>query len=515
MKLKLSSDHILMIVMLICGLSALRIFLWTVHDNMGVGTDSTVYIGVARNIMVGNGFQINGELMTVYPPIYPLLLSLSGIFKMDPLNGAVWLHGLLYILNLSLIGIGVYHVTGRSIISSFSAMVLFIFSWDVLSLHALVLSGPLFVCFSLLGFLMALEYIENLRIVPLIMASVFFGLAVMTRYVGLILWIPMLLMIFFFSNQSMKKKIRDSIIFLVISLTPIFLWLMRNGSIKGSRTDQGATLHLAGVEHVKQLISSLLSYWIPVYGNTAIVKGILFGALVGFFSFVLFLFFKNINAYLKMKRDADANLMAQVFSFSFCIVYVLFLFIIISFFNAHTPLSTRMILPVYIFGLIGVFATVKPYLKGKYRRVIVMLGVGVIVILSINKLVIKAKERRVEGAGFTSVAWRNSDIMAVVTAIPADVEIYSNGDYVIRFLTQRSAKSIPKKSSLETLEKNAAFGNDFLQMQLDLMQDKAVIVIFDQMKWRDVLPTKQEIQTKCKVSEWMRFKDGVIYKIQH
>ncbi len=61
---------------------------------IGIYSDSVVYVGVARNLMRGEGvtyFDDNGRMapVTHYAPLYPLMVSGLGLAGIDPLEASV------------------------------------------------------------------------------------------------------------------------------------------------------------------------------------------------------------------------------------------------------------------------------------------------------------------------------------------------------------------------------------------------------------------------------------------
>jgi hypothetical protein len=67
----------------------------------GVGGDATIYIVAARNLVAGEGLgwiHPDGtfQLLADFPPGYPLVLSLPGLFGADLIKSARWIDILLF-----------------------------------------------------------------------------------------------------------------------------------------------------------------------------------------------------------------------------------------------------------------------------------------------------------------------------------------------------------------------------------------------------------------------------------
>ena len=62
---------------------------------IGIYSDSVVYIGVDRNLLLGQAliyFDHNGQMapVTRYAPLYPLVIARVGLTGIDPLEAAQW-----------------------------------------------------------------------------------------------------------------------------------------------------------------------------------------------------------------------------------------------------------------------------------------------------------------------------------------------------------------------------------------------------------------------------------------
>ena len=95
-ELKLSKHRI---TLLLAAFSALGTFLVLVRGStygVGVTPDSVTYISTARSLLQGNGFiDWDGSSYTIFPPLFPLLLALTGIFGPDPADTAGYVNAFL------------------------------------------------------------------------------------------------------------------------------------------------------------------------------------------------------------------------------------------------------------------------------------------------------------------------------------------------------------------------------------------------------------------------------------
>jgi hypothetical protein len=113
----------------------------------------------------------SGKPLTIFPPTYPLILSLSGIFSADRLNGAKWLHSFLFAANVFLVAVIVYVTTGRSALATLCAILLFQSSRSLLEIHTMAWSEPPFILFVLVALLLLVLHINAPHYLLLVGAS--------------------------------------------------------------------------------------------------------------------------------------------------------------------------------------------------------------------------------------------------------------------------------------------------------------------------------------------------------
>ena len=152
-----------------------------VSSSWGIGLtpDSAAYIAAARNFINGNGLSIlynddgtplnlwapsafnEAEHVMLWPPLYPIVLSIFGFFTTNMFEIARYLSAVLFGLNILIIGLIIKRITRSIWLSLFGAAIM-ITSDVVMGIHSMAWSEPLFI------FLVFLEYILLLTICKII-----------------------------------------------------------------------------------------------------------------------------------------------------------------------------------------------------------------------------------------------------------------------------------------------------------------------------------------------------------
>lgn len=497
------------------GCCALFIFLWSTPLGVGVGPDSALYFDAARHILAGNGFQTIGGPLTITPPMYPLLLAMGGLTGADPWESAKWIHAFLYVLNVLLVGLMTYLVTNKSVKASLCSVLFFLSSVQLFRIHIVVWSEPSFILFFLSAFLLLTLHIVRPRFILFLGASIFAGLALTTRYVGLTLLPPMMLAILLFEKVPIKTRIRDSSILLVIGIFPLAIWVIRNVVVAHNAVGRTLGFHPVNISHLKKLINTATEFWFPFNCRHCFeIPQILSLLAVGL---VLAGYFSLLRAELRTKVKASVSTIMQTLTVSFFITYVLFLIITISFAAASTLLDSRTMSPVFVLGVVFLISVVWSVSRhslrpGLWRDFLAFFFVFIYV--RAGPALSAASRERYWGNGYTGRSWYQSESMAYVRSLPKGAIIYSNVPDAIHFLTGRTAVYyIPRKTRPDHLSTNSHFESELKAMQNEMSQKGAVIVYFDYVTWRWYLPSKEEMEEKYKIPVVLRLGDGTVYAV--
>ena len=515
--------HATFILVILAALSAGGIARWCMSSGVGVSPDSLVYLGAADSIIAGDGLKTiashytpglaGGKPLTVFPPTYPLLLSLSGILSTDRLNGAKWLHSLLFAINVLLIGLSVYLSTNRSFSATLCSILLFLSSRDLLEIHTMAWSDPPFILFVLSASVLLALYISKPRDSFLVGSALMASLAITTRYVGITILPPMILIVLLLKDKTLRDRIRDCLILVGISVAPLIAWLLRNTVVGDSATSRGFAFHPIGLSDIKVLINTLLLFWVPFTANVYLRVALLLlgGGLV--FSCVVLV----LRDYIRRDRRADPNAALQMFAAAFAATYLLFTLVYNSIVDPAVELDRRILSPLYVFVIILVVSAFHKLSRIWSSRILWWGFLALtFALISVNAVhvVSFAIQRHDSGSGYASREWAGSASIAYTKTLSRDETIYSNGIDAVHFLTGREALRIPAKTDPTNWKNNAEFERDLNAMRNELMQQRAVVVYLDKITWRWYLPSKEELEGVYKLPVLVRLDDGVIYGIK-
>jgi hypothetical protein len=478
---------------------------------IGISPDSIGYIGGARSLLAGYGFSFPASDSTYAPithfaPFYSLLLSFGGIFWADPMLAARWLNGILFGLNIILVGIVVLSLQKRSywkvLYLPLLASGLVFFSPSMLEIHLMAWTEPIFIFLGLAGFYLLSKYFETSRLVFLISSAMVISLAALSRYIGISIIASGFFGILLFYPEGLKKRFLDAILFGSLSTGPVVIWMLRNIAVAGTATSREFAAHPISKMHLEWALTTLSSWLLVPASADALIKIMPLLLIASGFVAVAFLNIGRVGRVLPEKSTTEIMGIPTIIKllFIFGIVYSLFLVFSISFLDANTPLDSRILSPVFIAGLIitvytigelGAWISHRRYTRLFFNAVLVIFG-GIFLVSYLSAWIGLSREVYTNGMGFNDLAWKNSKTLEEVRQLSGGISIYTNSPEAIYIGTGRVAKSLPKKFESMTQTENTGFVFELSEMHQELKEEGGVLVYFDRIQ-RPTLPSKSEL----------------------
>lgn len=255
-------------------LAGVAFFLWgTARYGIGIRSDSVDYLWSAKDLAHGIGLgtvDAFGKLkaMNHYPPLYPILLSPFEAVGIPTMVGARWVGAVLFGLLIILFGLILYRLCAPSFwFPAIGVLVLF-FNPDLWSTTLYAMTEPLYLACSLAGFLCLDYYDLRRKRLWMVLASVLFGMAFLTRYIGISVVAVGLLYLLLKRGRDIKSKVADMLLMGVITILPLGAWLIRNSILTGSATNRGLAFVPIAAEELRSALG-LMAAWInPIPGWT-------------------------------------------------------------------------------------------------------------------------------------------------------------------------------------------------------------------------------------------------------
>jgi 4-amino-4-deoxy-L-arabinose transferase-like glycosyltransferase len=499
------------LLMLIAGSCAFMLMYWITGQGPGVSPDSTIYIEAARSLLSGNGLFVHGKAMTHYPPGYPLLIA--GVDLLHPgevLDAVRFLAAYFFGANLVLLGLASYICTRRSLVATGCAILLFLSSAQIISVHSMAWTEAPFITFSMASFLLFSHHVSRPRRYLLALTGLMSGIAAATRYVGVVLVPSIAVAFFLLDKRPVKFILRDIVSFAGVASLPLGLWFIRNILSGQSVTNREFAFHPVGLDHFMSLISTIHSFILPISMSNRSMA-INFAVAVPLLIVGAAIYCRTCRRH---KSLASAGNALSVLCIVYSATYVAFISVSISFFDAHTPINSRILLPAILALVIAGIAlawSLSEIFKRRwiwYAFVIVSLfSVGI----NANPAVARAVDIHKNGIGYTSRYWSRSDIVSILSDVQDSRTIFSNGTDAILFLTGKDSVMIPAKVSAVTRKEHDNYVDELNQMIQNCIEGKAIVEYFKGITWRWYLPSIDEVEATGDLPVLRITPDFVIY----
>ena len=457
-------------------------------EGMGLSDDSIAYIAGARSMLAGNGYReawldSNGPV-THFPPGYSSVLAFVGLFGLDPLRGTRFVNALLFGMNAGLLGILVWRM--KTVISGLVMALLFVFNGEMLPVHSMAMSEPLFIFLSLLSLWMFDLYFErHHHWWWLVLCAAFSGMAYLTRYSGLALVATYVVALFLLHGDWRKRFV--SIGIFLAGVVPWALgWAIRNRIVAENATNRALFWHPIPAENWTGAFRVFSNFLIPVEGwrREIFQAGIVPWVMVILLGTVLvWTLLKGWDFFSKPQQpssdEGSGSESRPIIAFAtalFMFAYISSTLASMTLFDAATRFELRIIAPVFVCLLI-LLVYFGLWLKEKNRTVVVVLTV-LLLGLSAYKQANVFDHWSKGGIGYASFQWYDSQAMAFLRTLPEDVAIYTNEPGAVYLYTGRGSYVLPDRFDSATAQVRPGFeqGVDFLHEQVN--EGRAVLALF-------------------------------------
>lgn len=472
---------------LILGLlAALGTFLvlYATPQGLGLSDDSIAYIAGARSILAGDGYReawlASNQPVTHFPPGFSTILAILGLSGLDPLRGARFLNSILFGANTFLLGLIGWRMT-KSQAAGIVLALLFVVNASLFRAHAVAMSEPLYIFFSLAAFLTFSEYFKAEKNSWLIATGCLVAFAYLTRYAGLALFATFLVTLILL-HDTWKKKMISTGVFLAGFLPFTLAWGIRNKLVADNATNRTLVYHPLTAENIETAIYNFSEFFVPVETwRRALIK------IPNFFAILLSIIALALLAWVIYKGLKKflfpATELPEILSFTNGLYIFGYLASIISsmlLFDASTRFKLRINSPIYVSLLIllvlfGYWLWQK---RAAFWRGLVIVAVLLVVTLSLYDTQNVVKTIHKSGQGYASFRWYDSQAMDFLSQLPEGTRIYTNQPGPVYLYTNRPSYVLPDLVDAVTGLPREGYEEGIRMLHEDVLSGKAVLALF-------------------------------------
>lgn len=405
------------------ALAAALVLVRTGGHGAGLHWDSAVFVSVAENLLAGRGFvDWRGEPLTLWPPLYPLLLAAAGLAGLDPRQAAGPLNAA--VLGLAILAAGAW--LRRRLRSRLLA------AWGCL---AAALSLPLawaasqaltdaaFVLLAVLSLACADRFLDGGRRSSLALAAGFAALACLTHYNGVAAVAAIALALLLQRGAAPWEKERRAAAFAIAALLPLGLWMARNALVPGRLTG-----HVRPVDYT---LPEILGKVAEILGEWALVEdrsGIPVATGVALFALLAAAGGAAFRARLRPGGPADGRFphAFAVFVPVFAVLYVLAAMGGATWHGVQERHLAPLFLPLLF---IAVFAADRALgrAQGGWPAAAAAAGLALWIACAAFANLRETARAHAEGTGYYNLPrWTGSETLRHLRENPVETDVYSN-----------------------------------------------------------------------------------------
>jgi len=314
--------------------------------------------------------------------------------------------------------------------------------------------------------------------------------------------------ILFLRRGRLRERIKESIVLIAVSGGLLAAWLVRNLLMANSATDRSVAFHLLTKSEVESLTNSLLMFWAP--WSAPFRLSVILLALAGSVVIVI--------AVLAIRRSTPGwQAAAPLLTGAFAAVYLVFLLAYDTFANPPAELDARRVAPFYVFVSLLAIITFYQVAKSMGSRLVWRSFLAMVLLFAsanASRAFSYIIKRHQDGSGYASRQWADSATVEFLKRSGEQRTIYSNGVDAISFLTGKDALRLPAKIDPVSGQVNLDFDRQMATLKSEVMQNRVVIVLFDNITWRYYLPQSEELRDTYQLPVMRRLSDGAVYGIQ-
>jgi hypothetical protein len=492
MKQYLKSQSLFLIALGLIALGAIGMLVYSTPEGLGLSDDSIGYIAGARSILSGQGYReawlaSNGPV-THFPPGFSSLLALISLSGLDPLRSARFLNALLFGTNSFLLGVIGWRMT-KSQIAGVVLALLFAVNASLFNAHAVAMSEPLYIFFSLAAFLTFSNYFYSSPSPRgrgqgegwLVATGILTAFAYLTRYAGLALLATFLLALILLHN-TWKKRLTSAGIFISSMLPFLIGWGIRNKIVADNATNRTLVYHPLSAENIETGIYNISEFLIPIetWRRALIRIPNFFIILIAIIISVLliWLVYKGLKKFFQPATETP-----EILSFTnglYIFGYLASIVLTMMLFDASTKFKLRILSPVYVSLLIllvffGYWLWQK---RSTLLRGVVVLFTILILTLSLYDTSNFVTRLHKSGQGYASFKWYDSKAMDFLSQLPEGTRIYTNQPGPVYLYTGRPSYVLPDLVDAVTGLPREGYTEGVQDLQRDVLSGKAVLALF-------------------------------------
>jgi hypothetical protein len=518
----------------IVALVAVVLAVVVTSDSPGFFPDSSVYLGTARNLLDGRGLttpfnlQFNpypppqavgfhGEFpLTVYPPLYPVVLAVLGWFGAGLVDGARLLNAVLFGVNVALAGLLVWRITRSTAVAIVSALGLAV-TVNVVVNHALVMSEPLMIAIVLGGTLLMPRLLRRPSAGVIAAVGACAAAAALARMAGIAFTGTVVVAALLWLERPVRERARVAALLAAIGLTPLVLWILVTRFTSDAVDVRPLRLHFPPADAYETFVDTM-GGWLLGSGaerTASVVLLLAIAVVVGALGWFVATerLPRGANDVVRDERT-ESNRLLGVLAL-FVVAYVVVLYLTATLFDAGISVEGRLLVPIQVAAAVLVVGLVY---RAAARVGGAAIGVGVAMVVVV--LCAWPWRQIAQGFGTTSTIDLvdrgfqppgRSALGDAVAALPPDAVVASTFPSTLYSASGHDAVFVPPRWDRMSGERNDEFRPQLVELGRILAARQGYLALYPSPPKE--FATDAELRRIMQLEEVGTFADGALYRV--
>jgi len=375
---------------------------------------------------------------------------------------------------------------------------LFAVNASLFNAHAVAMSEPLYIFFSLAAFFAFSNYFGMQELAPasdsthraselsnsrkwLIATGILTAFAYLTRYAGLALFATFLLALILV-QATWKKRLISAVIFIASAIPFLLGWGIRNKIVANNATNRTLVYHPLTAENIQTGIYNISEFLVPVETWRRVLvqtPNLLFILLtIIVLTLLIWVVYKCLKKFLRPATEGP-----EILSFTNGLYIIGYMASIISsmmLFDASTRFKLRILSPVYV-ALLILLVLLGYWLWQKrtiFWRVLIIIATLMILALSLYDTANVVATLHKSGQGYASFQWYDSQAMDFLSQLPEGTRIYTNQPGPVYLYTNRPSYVLPDLVDAVTGLPREGYEQGVMALHEDVLSGNAVLALF-------------------------------------
>jgi hypothetical protein len=521
----------LFIGILLISLLAGALVVYATSSGVWGYSDSVAYLVSARNLARGMGLGYaypdgSFHLLSHYPPLFPLILSLFYFLHLDALFMLRILVIFLFTTSIFVAGLCIARFTTSPELAIPACLLMVVFPGSIL-IFTSGMSEPLFVCCWFCSAFMLLAYFHQPRPILFWCAAITTSLVPFTRYIGVSILAASCLAVLLLDCTCWRVRIKKTVTFGLVASSPTLFWLvwgaLKAGHILADRKfNFDGSVPLLKFKSFLGLVMQTFMTRLPLRGFFAFFpyreRWILFG--VGAIGVVILsLIATKSISYHKASMVNATNLNTWVLFSLFSVCYFMGMAFCYLYTLPVPDVNDRLLLPLYLALIIVVVSAFSlwqtTWLQGwkRWFKILAWLISGLLVIGYWPSTRDLATEKKIF-TGILEDYWQYSETMQAINSLPLGTSLISNEPSTILLWADRPAYDLLETLRPEFLVQGDPYGADQLDIAQKAFHQGGALVLFKSisLELKNVYGDDKSLSALLEgLYLYGNYKDGAIY----